>query len=30
MLSVEQSSFTGHEFLMDFLVVTVQAGIYRL
>lgn len=30
MLSVEQASSIGHEFLMDFLVVTIRAGIYRL
>lgn len=30
MLSVEQSSSTGHEFLMDFLVMTIQAGIIKV
>lgn len=30
MLSVEQWSSTGHEFVMGFLVVTICAGIYRL
>lgn len=30
MLSVQQWSSTGHEFVMDFLVVTICAGIYRL
>lgn len=30
MLSVEQSSSTGYEFVMGFLVVTTCAGIHRL